>query len=153
LDNSTQLYVVLNAKFIKPHKDGRGTEAVLLSFGSSVVLDFYHRPRPQNHEIVHTEVILQGLWSPNHIQVYNPEVEDESKVDDGSKTPCTSLLLESNSVVVMSGECFTEYAHGIQKRTEDKVTEDIGNLHLLTTAKKGDIVVRQPRVSVVMWSG
>jgi len=64
------------------------------------------------------------------------------------------ILMEPNSVLLMTGPSFIDYVHGIWKREEDVVEKSLGNFSLLSPDKnkEGEIIKRKERISLVFWN-
>eukprot|EP01102_Stenamoeba_stenopodia_P014047 TRINITY_DN4634_c0_g1_i1.p1 TRINITY_DN4634_c0_g1~~TRINITY_DN4634_c0_g1_i1.p1 ORF type:complete len:255 (+),score=41.20 TRINITY_DN4634_c0_g1_i1:277-1041(+) len=139
--------------WIIPHKDGSGKHVVILSFASHSILDFYHRPLKQGQVIVHTEVVDINA---KHLDGGYYDVESpQPKTSKEKEPPTLSLFLEPGSCLLLTGESFTHYAHGIQRRPEDVVTKDIANVHLLSSLELDQLPVtfkRRERVSIAAWA-
>jgi alkylated DNA repair dioxygenase AlkB len=108
-----------------PHKDGRGTRALIFSFGNGCsTLRFFHRPSDS---------------SATYTRVFGEPAAGEDVRD---------YLLESGSVVLVGGAGFTDWVHYVEQRESDTWTAAMGNCD---AAKEGLTVARDTRVSVVFW--
>ena len=62
-----------------------------------------------------------------------------------------SLLLEPRSLLVLQGDMYKVYLHGIaDSREEDTVTKSVVNLSHLSSVATGDILKRTTRVSLTI---
>lgn len=124
-----------------PHKDGIGNFGLITTLGSSLLLDFYHKPKGKNP--TETEVYGKaGTWAD---QVPGRKIPDEPEI---------SIVMVPGSALLLSGASFLDYVHAIEGRQEDVITDKVGNLKLVSAHRKfkvGDVIQRANRVSLVMW--
>ena len=112
---------------IVPHKDGRGERAAIVTLEGGATMQFYHRP-------------CFGF-------VLETEVFD---IDSGAAAGA-SMLLRPRSCLVLSGEAFTEWAHGIAPSPADVADHSLDNFAQLE-AEDGQIFPRTAgRISIVFW--
>eukprot|EP00026_Physarum_polycephalum_P017037 Phypoly_transcript_18121.p1 GENE.Phypoly_transcript_18121~~Phypoly_transcript_18121.p1 ORF type:complete len:239 (+),score=39.64 Phypoly_transcript_18121:60-719(+) len=112
-----------------PHKDGRGSQGAIVTFVSHAILDFYYLPEGKS----------------SYTRVY---VEEEL-----AHIPPVRILMEPNSVLLLSGPSFVDYVHGIWQKEEDIVEKSLGNFSLLSKDKQeGQIFKRSERISLVFWN-
>eukprot|EP01080_Neovahlkampfia_damariscottae_P008123 gene8123-12583_t len=90
-----------NEYSLSPHKDSKGAQAIIISLGSTIGLDFYHHPSNQYN-------IMIGY-------------------DDFGIDPDGYILMESGCLFDCSGDSFTKYLHGITQRKEDVINEKVLN--------------------------
>eukprot|EP01124_Arcella_intermedia_P021883 TRINITY_DN3141_c0_g1_i2.p2 TRINITY_DN3141_c0_g1~~TRINITY_DN3141_c0_g1_i2.p2 ORF type:complete len:149 (-),score=13.08 TRINITY_DN3141_c0_g1_i2:203-649(-) len=126
--------------FMVPHKDGAGVCGLILALGSPLLLDFYYRP---------TQVPVKAT------QVFSKKSGEGSAgyaAYEVAEAPTVSVLMEPGGMLVLTGEAFVQYAHGIAKRTSDVITEKVINLPLLQEKTQcGQTMQRGNRISIVMW--
>ena len=65
--------------------------------------------------------------------------------------PSAAVLLQPRSCLTLTGESFTEWAHGIAPCTLDVADPSVANFSL-TGAAAGARLPRSPRISVVFWT-
>jgi len=123
-----------------PHKDGAGTMAIITTLGSALILDFYLKPAEYN------------ITSTQTFRKQKPGSTVELKTLEVYPDPAVQILMEPGSALVLTGEAFLDYAHGIEAGKEDIITEKVANLSFLKDKYTlGDQIQRKERVSVVMW--
>lgn len=110
---------------LSPHKDAKGSQAIIISLGSSFGLDFYYHP------------------SNRYTIVFG---QDEYDID-----PIGTAILESGSLFLFSNESFSQYLHGIQRKEYDIINENTLNLDKIKLKLK-DSSKRSERISIVIWS-
>ena len=129
-----------------PHKDGRGSLAVIVSLGSPVLLKFFAKPRASaDTAIVRTEVYLP-----------NPEGGDLGAAEVAAQAD-GAVLMEPGAALVMRNDAFTEFAHGIDF---DETHDDLSAVAILNreclrepARAESATLERGARISVVMWEG
>jgi len=126
-------------EYMVPHKDGLGNMGLIITLGSSVLLDFYHAPR--KHQIRETEVYDKASgWARD---IPGRQIADE---------PNVSVLMVPGSCLLLSGESFVDYVHAIDGRKSDTITDKVCNIDFLPGEYQvGDTLTRANRVSLVMW--
>lgn len=110
---------------LSPHKDARGEQAIIISLGSTIGLDFYYHPSNK-----YSIMIGPG---------------------DFYLDPIGTAILEPGSLLLFSGESFTQFLHGISKRTFDEVNDKTLNKSLIQF-QKDEKIPRGERISIVIWS-
>jgi len=86
--------------------------------------------------------------SPICVSVPSPVLASYEVADQ----PTVSVLLVPGSALVITGDAFLHYAHAIEPRMVDEITEKVINLGFFDGKfKVGERVERKERVSVVMW--
>lgn len=118
-------YYPSNDCSLSPHKDSKGSQAIILSLGSSFGLDFYYHPSNK----------------------YNIIIGD----DDFDQDSIGTALLESGSLLLFSGDSFIKYLHGIKRRKIDEINHNILNLDKISL-KLNDKNERSYRISIIIWS-
>ncbi|KZO97482.1 hypothetical protein CALVIDRAFT_497232 [Calocera viscosa TUFC12733] len=115
-----------------------------------------------NHVIVNEYLPGQGIFAHKDGPAYYPTVATLTLQGHAvmhyhaplSSTPAHSLLLEPRSLVITTGELYTEYSHSIDAAEKDDFAAvELQNLALLSaewreTAERGETVERQKRVSL-----
>ena len=61
-----------------------------------------------------------------------------------------SMLLERRSLFLVKDDMYKIYLHGIQERKEDNMDTNIVNLNRCSSAKDGDTITRDTRVSLTI---
>jgi hypothetical protein len=110
---------------LSPHKDSRGTQAIIISLGSPIGLDFYY----------HESNAYSILIGPGDFHL----------------DPDGTALLEPGSLLLFSEDSFTKYLHGISGKTEDFITEKTLNADLISV-KYGEKTIRGERISIAIWA-
>jgi len=114
---------------LSPHKDSIGKQALLISFNSTIIVDFYYHPTNK----------------------YCIFLYPESDYESAYGVPTTSLFLQPGSIFSFTGEAFTDYLHGIQLKKEDIIDEKICNKDLIGDIETGTKFKRGTRIVVVIW--
>ena len=112
---------------IVPHKDGRGERAVIVTILGGASMQFYYQPCCGF--VPETQVLDPASLGP----------------------PSAAVLLQPRSCLTLTGESFTEWAHGIAPCTLDVADPSVANFSL-TGAAAGARLPRSPRISVVFWT-
>eukprot|EP00027_Filamoeba_sp_ATCC50430_P010757 CAMPEP_0168540108 /NCGR_PEP_ID=MMETSP0413-20121227/97_1 /TAXON_ID=136452 /ORGANISM="Filamoeba nolandi, Strain NC-AS-23-1" /LENGTH=101 /DNA_ID=CAMNT_0008569813 /DNA_START=223 /DNA_END=528 /DNA_ORIENTATION=+ len=99
-----------------------------MEVGNDHPLNFYYKPTSE--PVIYTEVI-------------EDEIQELEKPD-------LKLFLEEGSLLLLTEDAFTNFAHGITSQESDTVTADLANIHLIS-AKVGETYPRKDRVSIVVW--
>jgi len=109
---------------LEAHKDSCGDQVVILSFGTPIMLDFYYSQ---------TLVYMLGLF-----------------VNEMPK-PTTSLLLQPGSLLLLRGNSFHKFMHGIAEREKDIVDTSVAN-YKLAKVDLGQVLTRGKRISLLLWT-
>lgn len=126
----------------QPHEDGPLYHPVVttVSLGSHTLLDFY--------QPITDKVINLYYEMPNHeltnlfLQCIAADLESRYLL---------SVLLESNSLLVLTDDMYMGFLHGISERSKDTITEKICNLEQLgTKIPLGTVLQRSTRVSLTI---
>ena len=149
-ENPIQISVNLyedDTKGMVPHKDGAGTYGTILTVGSPVLLNFWYKPAPEGR-VSSTLVFIQLDKGEDSLQLpgklSNLEIPYRHDV---------SVYMEPRSLLILSGESFIDWAHGIAPTggTCEIQKDDIVNSHLLNTPLPSSFE-RGKRVSIVAWN-
>ncbi|XP_031549110.1 alpha-ketoglutarate-dependent dioxygenase alkB homolog 6-like [Actinia tenebrosa] len=119
---------------IMPHEDGPLFHPVVstINLGSHTVLDFYThvREKDDSQEIIQQDGSTETNSSMNARHVM-------------------SLLLEPRSLLILTGDLYKNYLHGIEEKKYDSIDNRIKNLELCQ-AKLGQTIERSTRISLTI---
>jgi len=71
-------------------------------------------------------------------------------LEEGLGEPTASVLMEPNSVLLLTGLSFHKHMHGIYPKKEDIVDKNLVNKDLIQS-KIGTVIPRENRISIVFW--
>jgi len=112
----------------QPHKDGEGDRVVIVTLAAPAQIDFYH---------------IIDEFRLTRTRVYgSDELEGKAKL---------SVYLEPNSLLLLTGPSFLDYAHHIVPKDQDTISTDMINHHLLNSPL-GTTIARGHRISMAVWS-
>ena len=122
----------------KPHTDGPLYHSVIatISLGSSTSLDFYH---PIKQDEVQYLIMIFNI---KLVFVQATSTSLESRY-------LSSLLLEPCSLLLLTGDLYNEYLHGIAERSSDIVDKNVNNIDQLSYSAHST-VQRTTRVSLTI---
>ncbi|XP_069681014.1 alpha-ketoglutarate-dependent dioxygenase alkB homolog 6 isoform X2 [Periplaneta americana] len=123
------------------------------------VLDVFGGKSP-NHVLVNEYLPGQGIMPHLDGPLFHPTVTTVTcgshtvldfytpRNTDAALEPCTSLLLERRSLVVLSDDMYTKHLHGIAEREDDSLTGQEANLDRCSV-QQGDLH-RGTRISLTL---
>nr|XP_033810084.1 alpha-ketoglutarate-dependent dioxygenase alkB homolog 6-like [Geotrypetes seraphini] len=114
---------------IMPHEDGPMyfPTVTTISLGSHTLLDFYH-PVGREQQRADEQVTTCQTEQDRHF---------------------LSLLEEPRSLLVLSGDMYSCYLHGIRPAASDFITENVANI-ASCDSRYGDTLTRETRVSLTI---
>eukprot|EP01120_Amphizonella_sp_Union-15-10_P013482 TRINITY_DN6249_c0_g1_i1.p1 TRINITY_DN6249_c0_g1~~TRINITY_DN6249_c0_g1_i1.p1 ORF type:complete len:121 (+),score=12.26 TRINITY_DN6249_c0_g1_i1:407-769(+) len=110
-----------------PHKDSLGNEVAIISLISHTVLDFYYRENP-----VYAAFLFENDIGP----------------------PSARVLMEPNSLLLLTGKAFHKHMHGIYPHEFDIVDDGICNKRFTEIPMNTSPAIKRTeiRISIVLWT-
>lgn len=156
---------------IMPHEDGPLFYPVVstISLGSHTVLDFYYHQDnverqaqgntfasakicQQNQDIGRNNCTAKDYNCEANKLPKQPDVwKEDSAAHSFESRHFLSVLLERRSLVLVCGDMYTQYLHGIAEQTQDTISNKIRNLDSLSNpVSLGETLQRETRVSLTI---
>lgn len=89
-----------------------------------------------------SHVAILSLQSALMMEIYEKPFADKKKL--------FSLYLEPRSLLVFREDVYKRHLHSIEERMTDNLDDDVANLHLLNTSRRGEVEREHTRVSLTI---